>query len=876
MAGTSKHTFLALILLSSFYVFLAQCYVIRHSKGKHDARDGVLPRDADKNTSVSREEFRNRSRINASSETVQSTDTIFNKQRHITEDFTSHGIGDDLALENGSGSDQNYRSFTDSSDNESREGATIASLENESKSRVELGYNASTADNCVVASSSHGNDFVVCSSQQPINDQISAPDDEMTSLPYEPTVEDQIEMPDVFCTSEQCIQLANSFQELMNKSVNPCDDFYEYACGNWTENPITDGVNQISPLVLERVRIGQTLRDELSEPLSLNDSAAVKMVKELYASCMNRDTIELRGLSPILDFVKSLGGWPLLVGKDWDINSFNLVKMMSRLAAHATNALLQPFVSTNHGNTKQNVLRLAHHRLGLPHHAFLKKKKVDAYRNYMTEVAVILGAGKVDEAQVSADVDDMIEFEAKVAKTKAPVRSYIYDSFLSISVGELQMRTGTWFDWKMYLNLVVNETMGNIMNLTVDESIVVIGLSNLYEMLDIIRDTPKRTQANYFVWRGIKSMLGFGGASIVRNATRRFNEAVALGVNDDYPDWLNCVRKAASAMPSAVGRLYIKDNFDEESKTKVEEMASYIKSAFIEILEDADWIDEITKAKAVAKTDAMVTLVGYNDYILNDELLLKDYAGVVIDKEKYFENILSLARNRIRSYFENLRHPTDRNVSMQLQPANLNAHIVHTKNQMVVTAAMIHPLFQETSPNYVNYAGIGFTIGHELTHGFDDFGHRFNEEGRLSEWWDEDSLRKLKNRSQCVADQYNQYRLPGGLRLNAALSNGENIADNGAIKLSFAAYQAWVKRNGVEPTLPGLQLNQNQIFFLRYAQIWCSSYSDNYLKSMIATSHHAPGKYRVIGPLSNFPQFSESFNCPIGSRMNPEHKCSVW
>eukprot|EP00914_Ancora_sagittata_P002837 GHVO01005991.1.p1 GENE.GHVO01005991.1~~GHVO01005991.1.p1 ORF type:complete len:215 (-),score=8.46 GHVO01005991.1:610-1203(-) len=188
------------------------------------------------------------------------------------------------------------------------------------------------------------------------------------------------------------------------------------------------------------------------------------------------------------------------------------------------------------------------------------------------------------------------------------------------------------------------------------------------------------------------------------------------------------------------------------------------------------------------------------------------------------------------------------------------------------------PFYHESYPRSMNFGGIAMVIGHELTHGFDDKGRQFDKDGNLKQWWSDTVIEKFKEQAQCIIDQYSNYTVPEvDLNLNGRQTQGENIADNGGLKQAFKAYRTWVDEQGhEEPSMPGVSLTHNQIFFLNFAQIWCgTSRPESYIQA-IRTGKHSPGRFRVIGSLSNSPEFSKAYNCPVGSPMNPVKKCAVW
>lgn len=304
-----------------------------------------------------------------------------------------------------------------------------------------------------------------------------------------------------------------------------------------------------------------------------------------------------------------------------------------------------------------------------------------------------------------------------------------------------------------------------------------------------------------------------------------------------------------------------------------------IRQVFLTNLNKVEWMDEETKEKAKEKAQAIRENIGYPDYLTNKTALAMMYKGFEIKKDNYFQNMVETFKFYNLKNYKRLGKPVDKG-RWGMTPPTVNAYYSSTDNKIAFPAGILQrPFYDHRFPNSLNYGGIGMVVGHEITHGFDDNGRQFNKDGNLARWWSNKSIAAFKNKTACLEKQYSGYKFHGK-NLKGIQTLGENIADNGGIKQAFQAYQNWKERsrNGhPEPPLPGLEnFSDEQIFFLGFAQIWCSKYRYEAALSQINFGVHSPGKFRVIGSLSNFDEFSKAFSCKKGSPMNPEKKCIVW
>lgn len=286
-------------------------------------------------------------------------------------------------------------------------------------------------------------------------------------------------------------------------------------------------------------------------------------------------------------------------------------------------------------------------------------------------------------------------------------------------------------------------------------------------------------------------------------------------------------------------------------------------------------MDDDTRKAAELKADYIKDMIGYPDFIRDYRQLDEKYFNLEIRNDAYFENSLNINSFNLKKNLEKINEPVNK-TAWSMPPSAVNAYYTPTKNQMVIPAGILQkPFYDPTFPPSINYGGIGVVMGHELTHGFDDQGREFDKDGNLNHWWKNETVEKFKHRTKCFVDQYNRYEI-NRRHISGNRTLGENIADNGGLQAAYNAYLEFMEGKHEPLTYPGLDLNHKQLFFISFAQVWCSAVTNETSTLQIEKDPHSPAKYRVIGALSNMKAFSDEFKCNIGSRMNPRKKCELW
>ncbi|XP_047995531.1 neprilysin-4-like [Leguminivora glycinivorella] len=627
------------------------------------------------------------------------------------------------------------------------------------------------------------------------------------------------------------------------------------------------------------------------------DDAALK-AKFLFKSCMNYEILQKRGHQPLLDLLNLFGGWPIL-DSIWLPLSFDWLDVMAKLRLYNNDILISEWVGPDIKNSDEYVIQFDQTSLGLPTREYFLQSSnniyLDAYKHYLIKIALLLGG---NNNHVLQSAEKLIDFEIKLANiTSAPEdRRNVSELYRRMTLRKLEKLVPE-IGWRRYLCAVMNRTVHS------HETVVLFALTYVQHLVKLIDETDPEVLANYLLWRFVRHR--------VNNLDDRFQSAkqqfyfILFGREQSPPRWKNCISQVNSNMGMALGSMFVRKHFDETSKNDTLTMTREIQQSFRELLHKMDWIDDGTKDLAAQKVDAMMLRIGYPDFILNKKELDQRYKDVKIHPDKYFENTLNILQHltqmeqsrsignrevgqiyliRFEAHYHTsttytrIGEPVNKTL-WNTAPAVVNAYYSRNKNQIMFPAGILQPPFYHRHfPRSLNYGGIGVVIGHELTHGFDDKGRLFDCNGNLHRWWSDSAIEAFHRRAQCLIDQYGRYVVPEvNMKLDGVNTQGENIADNGGVKQAFRAYIRWVQKNGVEDeTLPGLNHTHTQLFFLNFAQVWCGAMRAEAMRNKLKTAVHSPGRFRVIGTLSNSNDFAREFKCPLGSPMNPVEKCTVW
>uniref|UniRef100_A0A8C7WHT0 Membrane metallo-endopeptidase-like 1 n=1 Tax=Oncorhynchus mykiss TaxID=8022 RepID=A0A8C7WHT0_ONCMY len=675
----------------------------------------------------------------------------------------------------------------------------------------------------------------------------------------------------------------------MDATVEPCQNFYQYACGGWLERhviPETSSRHSVFDILRDRLEI---VLKGVFETESDQDRDAFKKAKTLYSSCMNETLIEQRDSQPLMLLIDSIGDWPA-ASEDWNSTTEEAWSLEDTLATlisrYHKKVLLDMYVWTDDRDSRRHIIYIDQPGLGMPSREYYfndgnYKRVREAYLQFMVSMVRIAREDRnltQEDDRVVEEMVQVLELETDIANATSPAeeRQDVTILYKKMTLTELQESFNlNGFNWTRFVRGVLSSVAVKVQ---LEEEVVVYSSPYLDKMNKVLSKHTVRTMQNYLTWQVVMER--------VSSLSRRFKDARAhyrkalYGTTVEEARWRDCVRYVQGSMENAVGALYVRETFAGESKRMVSDLISKIQEAYVETLEELSWMDDQSKEKAREKAMAIKEHIGYPDHILEESNLKLDqeYAHLNFSEENYFENILENLQAEAHKSLKKLREPVNPDMWI-IGAAVVNAFYSPNRNQIVFPAGILQPpFFSKQQLQALNFGGIGMVIGHEITHGFDDNGRNFDKDGNMLNWWSNYSAEHFKDQSQCMVQQYGNFnwKLAGGQNVSGISTLGENIADNGGVRQAYKAYMKWMEREGEEHRLPGLDMDHKQLFFLNFAQVWCGAYRPEYASQSIKTDSHSPLEYRVLGSLQNFGAFSDAFQCKPGTPMNPEIKCRVW
>ncbi len=642
----------------------------------------------------------------------------------------------------------------------------------------------------------------------------------------------------------------------MDPSVDPCQDFFAYACGGFVKNTVipadratwgtTEGIEKSNE---------DFLRDVLEKAAASGGGGdpSTKKIGDYYAACMDEDGVEKAGITPIK---------PLLaeIAKVRDVRSLG-----AAFVAFQVQSIPVPFEITAQQDFKdatQMIAGIDQAGLGLPDRDYYLKdegntKEVRAF--YRGHVGRMLGLLGLSAAEQKVGIEDVLRIETSLAKISQDkvARREPHNVYHRVDRAGLSPLVKS-FPWDAYFAALGFPALQAI---SVNDPAFYTGLDALMQ-----KEKPA-------AWR---HYLAFHlAAATGKHLGRAFqNESFALrrellGQKELAPRWKRCVRGVDDALGELLAQPYVAAKFAGDSKKEAKALAASIHAELRADLSQLPWMDEETRKGALAKLEKLAfNKVGYPD-----KWRVYDFD---VTRDAYAKNVMAANRFELRRQLTKIGKPVDR-TEWTDTPPTVNASYDPSLNEIALPAGELQPPFFSKSfypPVNIGDEGAN-TIGHELTHGFDDEGSQFDGDGNLRDWWTPATKAKFEAATQCVRDQYSQYEAVPGVKLDGALTSGENIADIGGVKLGYQALLTWAKAHPEQRrTVPGF--SDERLFFLGYAQGWCSKETPEELETMARSNPHSPARFRVNGVMVDNPSFAQAFECKAGTPLNNGKACSVW
>ena len=664
---------------------------------------------------------------------------------------------------------------------------------------------------------------------------------------------------------------------MIDQTEKPCINFYKFACGKFIkEAVIPKDKKEMGPRFDAEDTLHKRLKMLFADKSEADEPDVFSSLRKMYSSCMDYDLIEKVGQEKLLEKIKDLGGWSVLKGKELAMDNFVWQKLIEKAKrmGFIVKQVLDISIKTSPNNTTKEIIAIDQPEFGLAREYLIKgvnNKNVKAYYKYMVDTAVYLGA---NEKIAKHKLEEVLKFEIKLAEMSVSLEETRNKTALNnqMTIKELS-KMYLNYDWLDHINNIIDSKMtdNEIVNLVVPKYFTALGT--------YIPTVDVQVIANYMIWRYVNFMMPYTNNKGLQ-IKQAFNK-VMYGYETDIPSWKRCVGHLGS-LGHAVGSLYARKYFPPHKKYAVVKIAKNIKNEFKLMLPEVKWLDKKGKEQAKLKIDQMRSFIGYDEEILNNDLLNEFYKGLELNSKHVIENQLSLNKFLTRYKLTEFRRPKDKHswkTDKHGDIAVFESHYFDMENSIYFPAGYLDGVvFQDDRPIYMNYGATGIMIGHAMTHGFDDIGSQMDSEGNLVNQLSEETKEMLDKKYQCIIDQYNNLTVDVNgeiLNINGYISQGQNFADNLGIKLAIRAYNRMIAENREEPRLPGLPYTPRQLFWLSAAMSYCIAKNPETWTDTVIRGEHAPDMFRVNVPFKNREEFSRDWNCPTGTKMNPIKKCKI-
>jgi predicted metalloendopeptidase len=660
-------------------------------------------------------------------------------------------------------------------------------------------------------------------------------------------------------SDSNAVQRPKSFDlDAMDKSVDPCEDFYEYACGSWRKkNPIPPDQarwGRFNELIeYNRQTLHQIL--EKASVKSAKRSPIMQKIGDFYASCMDEKTVDSKGSAPLKPLMERIAA---ISNKD------QFVETLSVLQTQGVQALFMFGSQPDLHNASSEIANVAQGGLSLPDRDYYLKPDAknqetrDRYRDHVAKMFTLLG-DEPSEAQKEAQT--VLDIETKLANS---------------TMERVKMRDPNNRDHKM----AVSELSALAPNFEFSQyfqsrgapafsEVNVVPPDFFKQVNDTLASVSLEDWKTYLRWHTVNSVAPFLSNSLVEEDFN-FNARYLNGVKEQQPRWKRCVQRTDQALGEALGQPYVAATFGAAGKQRMLNMVMKLEAALADDIQNLDWMTPETRKQAEVKLRAISNKIGYPDK-------WKNYGTVKVVRGDLLGNVLRARAFEVKRNMNRIGKPLDKK-EWNMTPPTVNAYYSPSENDINFPAGVLQPpFFDRTQDDAVNFGGIGVVIGHELTHGFDDQGSKYDGNGNLTKWWTDKDREEFEKRTGCVAEEYSSFVAVDDVHLNGKLTLGENTADNGGVRIALMALRkamAADAKNAAKQTKNGFSPEQR--FFLGFAQIWCENFTPESARLQALTNPHSPGQYRTNGSLQNNEEFAKAFGCKAGQKMVSPNACRVW
>jgi putative endopeptidase len=641
----------------------------------------------------------------------------------------------------------------------------------------------------------------------------------------------------------------------IDKTVDPCTDFYEYACGNWRKN---------NPIPADKVRWGRF--DELGEHnlysvYALLKQAADKPATPLqakygsyFAACMNDDLANSLGTKPIQPVLDKIGAWNDKAG---------MAKLLGALEDQHGIGLFYNFGSEqDQKDSQKQIPALMQSGLSLPDRDYYlqqddRMKGIrEKYVAHVTKMFTLLGD---TPEQAATEANAVMRIETDLAKGSLP-RVEMRDPanvYHVKTIAELQASTPT-YRWADYFG-----------SIHIPVSSLNVATPNYFTAMNTeIQSASVADLKSYMRWHVLHGAAGNLSRPFDQETFAFFNQTLS-GQKEQAPRWKRCTQATDRALGEAVGQDWVAKNFTPEAKANMQELVHELEAALGEDIQGLEWMSPTTKVEAQKKLMAFRDKIGYPE-------TWRDYSAVTVKRDDRVGNAARVAIFDDRRDLAKIGKPVNEK-EWGMTPPTVNAYYDPSNNDINFPAGILQPPFYDFKVDpAVNFGAIGVVIGHEMTHGFDDEGSQFDPQGNVRMWWTKEDKAEFDKRTECEVNEYGNFEVAPGQKLNGKLTLGENTADNGGLQVAYMALHKEMAKLGPDASRPIDGYTPDQRYFLGFAQVWCENTREEAARVRAKTDPHSSGRWRTNGAVQNSAKFAEAFSCKQGQPMAPANACRVW
>jgi len=646
-------------------------------------------------------------------------------------------------------------------------------------------------------------------------------------------------------------------QSSLDLTADPCTDFYKFACGNFAKNhPIPGDMPFTAPYMVLRQYNTQLLRDILEKASKggLSRTPNAQKIGDFYAACMNTDLIEKDGTKNIKTWLDRI---------DAVKNPRQLSPLVGAMQRFGVSLFFGYGEETDFKNSDKQIAVADQTELGLPEKGYYTRtgaKDIETRKQYVEHVAKMLQLLGESADASTADANAVLAMETELAKASmSNVERREPTAVYHIETMQQLQASAPIIDFAVFsrmtgapivtsLNVAVPAYFPALNKVLTTTSLSTLKAYMKYELLTSVASRlPKAFDVENFDFYGKK----------------------LEGETEQAARWKRCSNATDGSLGEALGQVYVNQYFSAANKAQMLAMAKTIEAAMSADLDQIDWMSAATKVKAKEKLHLVTEKIGYPDK-------WRDYSSLIINADDPMGDLLRARIFENDREFNKIGKPVDR-TEWEMSPPTVNAYYSDTTNSINFPAGYLQPPNYDTAADdAVNYGHIGETIGHELTHGFDDKGAEFDGHGNLVDWWSPEDEKNFKQRTDCIADEYDHIVVVDDLHVNGKLTLGEDTADNGGTLLAYMAYMQLAKEKHIDLTAKTDGFTPEQRFYIGYAQNWCSNWRPAMLRWLVQNDAHPPDAARVNGVLQNQPAFGHVFGCKVGAPMVPVKSCRVW